>query len=65
MKTSALSYHVSKSKNQKTAEEAETALCQTRNQVFPAKLEEELKEYILMSADSHVELDPQNIIRIY
>ena len=36
MKASALSHHVDKTKNQETAEDAEKALCQTRNQIFPA-----------------------------
>ena len=54
MKASALSYHIGEIKNQ------DTRKCQTRNKIFPARLEEDLKDYILMSADSNVELDPQN-----
>ena len=60
MQASALSYHIGKIKNQETPEDAGKALCQTRNKIFPARLED-LKDYILMSADSYVELDPQNI----
>ena len=59
-KASALSYLIRKSKNEEIAEEAEKAW-QTTNQVFSAKLEEELRHYILMSVESYVGLDPQNI----
>ena len=63
VKASALSYHVGRTKNQETAKDAGKALCQsqTRNQIFFASLEEKLKDYILMSADLYVGVDPQNI----